>query len=756
MAGTTSISKTAALCVPGEFRNVLGRIIGNQGYTCQNYSIATFDEDFAGLQGDSTKGIFCVWADDFQKMGTDGAISWLTRLRIEKDQPWHRWPVIIIGYSSQLVFLRSLKVPRILASPGVECVQLPCELRHLCQKIERAVAPSEDVIRDYVQDHDHAKRLGDQLAHDLGNFYAMFRLLDGARLSGALSENVYKTVLEKIKRLQEGDPTFQGHLAYREFLYLREAGLKDIKPAEIPILSVPLARGNNVLLIDDAGGIGWAHVLACLLFGYTSDPDVRPYAGGVQVLRWPHLIAIGRAKPLDRSEEDSFVEHLERTHYPLWKEYLSKVDIVVLDLRLRRNEDENVPPQQCSGVAILRKIRQVNAGIPVILFTASRKSQSLDAVLQQGADYYLIKDPGDTRDAVSDLITYYRDFSRTIEDALQIVYRRDLWVHIERAEVDPDVKVFLRKAFALVRHRPSPFEKELSYTPYAPLIVALGSSIEKHVKCGPGEDFPKKAYEFYCRVSRERTLETLASSLYFLRNNASHSGDALSIEEQDARFSFILTLQALSISVTDEEIWRISGCEMAISIDAVMRRVFSYVRKVVNLRKGDMPRYQSKGDWFKLRDGICTRDLRGVYLSILCSLVVEKPSDKRALMNAALSRFRQLISPDQLEPVYDENELRKTSPRIAEAFWDQDGRNWVIPGLGEVRFTKVRWDEGQGICVWTNASGDAVTRFKPNHVSHTQSFVFHNLSNCEPWGPPIPYGEYTEDELKEMLTIKQL
>ena len=71
-------------------------------------------------------------------------------------------------------------------------------------------------------------------------------------------------------------------------------------------------------------------------------------------------------------------------------------DIVFLDLRLNGPDEEMIlDPESFSGMDVLRRIKGINRGTQVIMFTASNKAWNLKALLDAGADGYFIKQSPD-------------------------------------------------------------------------------------------------------------------------------------------------------------------------------------------------------------------------------------------------------------------------------------------------------------------------------------------------------------------------
>lgn len=735
------MSKQAIICIKNSVGNVLSSLLANNGFDCDCRNDVPLDliNDPATFQTNGDTGIFFVWADDFYQRGIDDAVSWFTRLRIAEKSKWHNWPVIILGYDSYPTFLRYFKAPRILVSPGIEYIQLPCSLRTLKEAVDKIVSPSEAVIRDYIQDYDHTRRLGDRLTHDLGNFYAMFRLLQGAYLSELLTEDDYSTISLNIDDAQR--KTLSDHLSYEEYLFLRGGRISNLESSNKPTKSQPLAEGKKILLIDDAASLGWAHVLASLLTGHSAPPSQKN-EHGINILRQPDFLALGRIDPLNKAGEDTFLSSL--TSFLLdksEKDFIAGKDLIILDLRLRRQEDENVPPEESSGIRILKLLRQLNAGVPIILFTASRKAGSLEVIKQLGADEYLIKDPGVTGEGPDDIKSFYNDFKGKIERVLARAYLRDLWVGIQQAEVSDDVRAFLKQAFALIRQQPSKFEKdEFSYTPYAAAIVALGNAIEKYVNCGPREGYENAILRFYNRAG-ERDIKDFARYLGFMRNKAAHPQSSMLISDADARIAFMLGLWSIrEASKSKQQAHRILGILVSKSGDEISRRVFSYLRKKINSRQ-EIPHFQELPDIDNICKSVCNSELSVYYLNFLIRRLFNFVGDRgyeNVLLIKMLQRFSEIESIDEkaFQPQYEECE--KDFPFVREAFWDSDRCKWYIPlGDGtEIEIKVYAWRPG----------------FRENYSGHTQPFLFINKDQYGPWGPPIPFGK-PEDELRKMLTV---
>lgn len=134
------------------------------------------------------------------------------------------------------------------------------------------------------------------------------------------------------------------------------------------------------------------------------------------------------------STKDTTFKTKQTQHELITKELSNcfNYDLVFIDLRLERIRDKDRPIEQLSGIQILKAIKQLNPGIPVIVFTASEKALSRDLAIQLGADGYWIKgiSSGDL------LKNYVVDL---VKDAKLL---RELWIKIRQVEEKPEIHCY--------------------------------------------------------------------------------------------------------------------------------------------------------------------------------------------------------------------------------------------------------------------------------------------------------------------------
>ncbi len=86
-----------------------------------------------------------------------------------------------------------------------------------------------------------------------------------------------------------------------------------------------------------------------------------------------------------------------------------KYDLIILDYYLQNCE---------KGINLLKKIKEENPVVPVIIFTASNKAWNMDELYQAGADGYYVKEHPETAHDAEFSIKNFENFYETIENCL--------------------------------------------------------------------------------------------------------------------------------------------------------------------------------------------------------------------------------------------------------------------------------------------------------------------------------------------------
>lgn len=178
---------------------------------------------------------------------------------------------------------------------------------------------------------------------------------------------------------------------------IKENNLIDVK-------KLKLNNSGRVLYIDDEAAKGWTE-LFCYLFH--DKCELKEFDGD-----------LGYAfKGRDKQE-------IIDLSFEKVKEF--KPDIVILDLRLHDDDFEGCAPDEISGVQILKKIKEHNKGIQVIIFSATNKIWNLLELQKVGADGFILKespelsiDPDFTKQSIENLC-------KTVDECLKMKFLIEL------------------------------------------------------------------------------------------------------------------------------------------------------------------------------------------------------------------------------------------------------------------------------------------------------------------------------------------
>jgi len=161
------------------------------------------------------------------------------------------------------------------------------------------------------------------------------------------------------------------------------------------------SKGKRILLIDDEADKGWETVLR-------------------KVFRTPdNFIVINeKVKDYDRFSLES-KNLIETTPF----------DLYLIDLRLNGTEEENtLRPNDFSGMKVLQKIKSLNQGYQVIIFTASNKVWNLKALLDAGADGYYMKESPEFGFSGEFSEQNYLRFQEDVKSCFKKDFLKDLYI----------------------------------------------------------------------------------------------------------------------------------------------------------------------------------------------------------------------------------------------------------------------------------------------------------------------------------------
>ena len=183
--------------------------------------------------------------------------------------------------------------------------------------------------------------------------------------------------------------------------------------------SIKIEKNNKnpkVLYIDDEAEKGWNEVFATILYDnnelnyISSDIDYKTLSKNEII-----------SSSIQRIKEDN-------------------IDIVILDFRLHSSDfSKNISIQEVTSVQILKAIKEYNAGIQVIIFSATNKIWNLQALESLGADGFIIKEAPEN--SVNSYFTQdtIKNFQKVMEKSIRMTFLKEAY------SIMNEIKIYLNK-----------------------------------------------------------------------------------------------------------------------------------------------------------------------------------------------------------------------------------------------------------------------------------------------------------------------
>ena len=181
------------------------------------------------------------------------------------------------------------------------------------------------------------------------------------------------------------------------FKYLKAKNTKkNIEKIEIRKPS----KNGKILLIDDEWNKGWSDILAK---AFNKD--------GIDFTSFEY----------DFKDKTRFNLYMQ-THKKV-KDYMP--DVVLLDLRLAQSDHDNENIDSYTGIKILEKIHEINAGIQVIMLTATSKSTILAKLYEKNILGYIKKEHPEDKEI--DTVETINKLINLIDNGLKRKYLKEIW-----------------------------------------------------------------------------------------------------------------------------------------------------------------------------------------------------------------------------------------------------------------------------------------------------------------------------------------
>jgi CheY-like chemotaxis protein len=229
--------------------------------------------------------------------------------------------------------------------------------------------------------------------HSLANIWGAYAMDKAANANALPADSEFK------KKLY-----FKYVSAFNNIDKLKPSPLKILGNISVGNINKVNLEGKRILLIDDEAEKGWEAVLRKVL--KTTNPE-------------DFVVINERVKDFESfSEANKNIINSE------------KFDLYLVDLRLNGlEEDENLKTKEFSGMKVLQKIKSLNEGNQVIIFTASNKVWNLKSLLDAGADGYYMKESPEYNFSRVISEQNYKDFKENVKACFGRGYLSEVYKH---------------------------------------------------------------------------------------------------------------------------------------------------------------------------------------------------------------------------------------------------------------------------------------------------------------------------------------
>ena len=285
-------------------------------------------------------------------------------------------PIVIISDFDEATLNRFSNESNILFTDGI----------HLCKNTKEDIRKYQSYELKSLEDYDEflssieiTPPKDTSGSHDIANKWSIYRWAEFLDAQGeAIDKN--KSEIENL-------------------LYFKYLNALHIKKDTLSIEIKKPTKKGKVLLIDDEWDKGWGDILSTALT--KEDLEFKPFITNYK----------------DRNGFNNM------TYNKIAKE---NPDVVILDLRLINSDNENEDIDNYTGIKILQKIHEINAGIQVIMLTATSKSTILEKLYEKKILGYIKKEHPEDKNI--NTIENINKFVKLVDEGLNRKYLKEIYV----------------------------------------------------------------------------------------------------------------------------------------------------------------------------------------------------------------------------------------------------------------------------------------------------------------------------------------
>ncbi|MGZ4068299.1 MAG: hypothetical protein ACXVPE_16385 [Bacteroidia bacterium] len=233
-------------------------------------------------------------------------------------------------------------------------------------------------------------------SHSIANEWAIYRW--------ALSIGANDTEIEKVTERID----VQLYFKYLQTIYPK-TGIKSLNEDQ---LKITYSGNPKILYIDDEADKGWYEIFCKILYD-------------VNGLCFEHLDEEFNSKSTDEIIKTSIDKVLK-----------DNIDLVILDFRLHSNDFDIQDIKEITGLKLLKKIKELNPGIQVIMFSATNKLLNLQILQKEKVDGFIIKESPEQVIQSKSSNQPLQSLIQILQERLTFVYLKEIWIlkqNIEKA-----------------------------------------------------------------------------------------------------------------------------------------------------------------------------------------------------------------------------------------------------------------------------------------------------------------------------------
>lgn len=255
--------------------------------------------------------------------------------------------IFILGFEELKTVLRRHPEHYILMAPGNSYIQLPCTRETFLPYVYNHQPIENNKLREYYKPFVKSDFDISQFGHSFANEFGL-SLMHLA--NGDISEN---NGVEPPNELEFS----KARLIYN---YGKDDQYLEVAKNQLETLRKLISENEcTIYCIDDQGEDGWYNLYQKLCF---IKPNIRFKSLENNILK-----------------KEDYIQEIRK------KITSSKPDVVLLDLRLKGDEENQTPIHDISGYKVLKKLHQKFPALPIIISSATNKSDNLTKLKNAGA-----------------------------------------------------------------------------------------------------------------------------------------------------------------------------------------------------------------------------------------------------------------------------------------------------------------------------------------------------------------------------------